>query len=39
MEEGYKEALIEAVLANRNVINLPYGTGTTAGAMSQITSQ
>ena len=39
MEEGYKQALIEAVLANRNVINLPYGTGTTAGAMSQITSE
>ncbi len=39
MEEGYKEALIEAVLANRNVINLPYGAGGTAGAMSQIINE
>ena len=38
MEEGYKEALIEAVLANRQIVKLPYGSQTTAGAVSQITS-
>ena len=38
MEEGYKEALIEAVLANRSVIKMPYGSQTNAGAVEQLTS-
>lgn len=38
MEEGYKEALIEAVLAGRQIVNIPYGTQINAGAMSQFTS-